>query len=45
MENRRRQFNINIIKKKVHNDDISYLINLGNGHIASASDDNTIKIW
>jgi len=32
-------------KEKVHNDDISYLIKIGNGHIASASDDNTIKIW
>jgi len=32
-------------KEKVHNDDISYLINIGNGHIASASKDKTIKIW
>ena len=30
-------------KEGVHNDDIIYLINLGNGHIASASKD--IKIW
>ena len=32
-------------KEKSHNDDISYLIKLGNGHIASASKDKTIKIW
>ena len=32
-------------KEKSHNDDISYLIKLGNGHIASASCDYTIKIW
>ena len=32
-------------KEKAHNNYINYLIKLGNGHIASASDDNTIKIW
>ena len=32
-------------KEKAHNDCINHLINLGNGHIASASDDKTIKIW
>ena len=32
-------------KEKTHNDNISYLIKIGNGHIASASRDNTIKIW
>jgi len=32
-------------KEKTHEGDINYLINLGNGHIASASDDFTIKIW
>ena len=30
-------------KENTHNDDITYLINLGNGYIASASKD--IKIW
>jgi len=32
-------------KEKVHKYDINYLIKIGNGHIASASDDYTIKIW
>ena len=32
-------------KEQVHDKDINYLINLGNGHIASASRDNKIKIW
>ena len=32
-------------KEKAHEKDINYIINLGNGHIASASDDFTIKIW
>ena len=32
-------------KEKVHNDDISYLINIENGHIASSSKDKKIKIW
>jgi len=31
------------LKEKVHNDNIRYLINIGDGHIASASKD--IKIW
>ena len=30
-------------KENTHNDEITYLINLGNGYIASASKD--IKIW
>ena len=32
-------------KEKVYNRDISYLINIGNGHIATSSKDKTIKIW
>ena len=32
-------------KEQVHDKDINYLINLGNGHIASCSRDNKIKIW
>ena len=32
-------------KEKAHDYDINYLLNLGNGYIASASDDNSIKIW
>ena len=32
-------------KEKVHKDNIIDLLNLGNGHIASCSFDNTIKIW
>ena len=32
-------------KEKTHDSDISFLLNLGNGHIASASDDSSIKIW
>jgi len=32
-------------KENVHNKDITYLIKIGNGHIASASKDKTIKIW
>ena len=32
-------------KEKTHDKDISFLLNLGNGHIASASDDSSIKIW
>ena len=32
-------------KEKAHDDDITYLLNLGNGHIASCSFDKTIKIW
>ena len=32
-------------KEKAHDDDINVLLNLGNGHIASGSDDNSIKIW
>ena len=32
-------------KEKAHDDDITDLLNLGNGHIASCSDDKTIKIW
>jgi len=32
-------------KEKAHNYDISYLIKIGNGHITSASNDNTIKNW
>ena len=32
-------------KETAHNGPISYLINIGNGHIASTSKDKTIKIW
>ena len=32
-------------KEKIHDGDINFLLNIGNGHIASASDDCTIKIW
>jgi len=32
-------------KEKAHNNYIRYLIKVGNGHIASASEDKTIKIW
>ena len=39
--------NLNFISKKenVHNDNINTLIKLGNGYIASASDDSSIYIW
>ena len=32
-------------KEKTHDKDINVLLNLGNGLIASGSDDSTIKIW
>ena len=32
-------------KGKAHDGWINFLLNLGDGHIASVSDDNTIKIW
>ena len=32
-------------KEKVHNRDINVLLNMGNGYIASGSDDHSIKIW
>ena len=32
-------------KEKAHDDYITDLLNLGNGHIASCSRDKTIKIW
>ena len=32
-------------KEKAHDDAITDLLNLGNGHIASCSGDKTIKIW
>ena len=32
-------------KQKAHNLAINYIIKMGNGHIASASDDKEIKIW
>ena len=39
--------NLILISKneKAHDLDIYVLLNLGNGHIASCSGDNTIKIW
>ena len=32
-------------KEKVHEDEINFLINIGNGFIASCSSDHNIKIW
>ena len=32
-------------KENAHNKDINVLLNLGEGHIVSGSDDKTIKIW
>ena len=32
-------------KDKAHINDINVLLNLGDGHIASVSDDKTIRIW
>ena len=32
-------------KEKAHDNSINALLNLGDGHIASGSDDHTIKIW
>ena len=32
-------------KEKAHDSDINVLLNLGNGYIASGSNDKTIKIW
>ena len=32
-------------KENTHDRDICVLLNIGNGFIASGSDDNTIKIW
>ena len=32
-------------KEKAHDNFIDVLLNMGNGFIASGSDDNTIKIW
>ena len=32
-------------KEKTHDSGINVLLNMGNGYIASGSDDNTIKIW
>ena len=32
-------------KEKAHDNNIYVLLNMGNGFIASGSDDNTIKIW
>ena len=39
--------NLILISKKenTHNSDINVLLNMGNGFIASGSDDKTIKIW
>ena len=39
--------NLILISKKenTHNNDISVLLNIGNGFIASGSDDASIKIW
>ena len=39
--------NLILISKieKAHDSNINVLLNLGNGYIASGSDDNTIKIW
>ena len=32
-------------KEKTHDSDINVLLNMGNGFIASGSDDSSIKIW
>ena len=32
-------------KDKTHDSDINVLLNIGDGHIASGSDDKTIRIW
>ena len=32
-------------KEKAHDKCINVLLNIGNGFIASGSDDNSIKIW
>ena len=32
-------------KEKAHGNDINVLLNIGNGFIASGSEDKTIKIW
>ena len=32
-------------KEKAHNNSIYTLLNMGNGYIASGSEDNLIKIW
>ena len=32
-------------KEKAHNNCINTLLNIGNEHIVSGSDDNSIKIW
>ena len=32
-------------KEKAHDSTINFLLNMGNGFIASGSGDNTIKIW
>ena len=32
-------------KEKAHDSNINVLVNMGNGFIASGSDDKTIKIW
>ena len=39
--------NLLLISKKenAHNNSIFTLLNIGNGHIASGSGDNSIKIW
>ena len=39
--------NLILISKKenTHKNSITYLLNIGDGHIASASNDNAIKIW
>ena len=32
-------------KEKTNNNDINVLLNMGNGYIASGSNDSSIKIW
>ena len=32
-------------KEKTHDSDINVLLNIGDGHIASGSDDHTVRIW
>ena len=32
-------------QKDAHADKVNALLNIGNGHVASSSDDSSIKIW
>ena len=45
MENRRDNLILVSKKENSHDKCINVLLNIGNGLIASGSDDNSIKIW